>query len=138
MVAPANFADQKRTGCGGPIPAYLPGHNSLETAHRTGRYEGRFVCSQSSKIFKPFCKILFSGLSKFAKLARSVTRSRSVLVSQFSSHLPNLKDTTKQSHLAQVSKPAYIYTKNGVAPLNFFLILLFHAAFGFLRFLFSF
>ncbi|XP_060530912.1 potassium voltage-gated channel protein eag isoform X2 [Cylas formicarius] len=42
------------------------------------------------------------GLSKFAKLARSVTRSRSVLVSQFSSHLPNLKDTTKQSHLAQV------------------------------------
>ncbi|KAK9875802.1 hypothetical protein WA026_009590 [Henosepilachna vigintioctopunctata] len=43
------------------------------------------------------------GLSKFAKLARSVTRSRSVLVSQFSSHLPNLKDTTKQSHLAQVS-----------------------------------
>ncbi|XP_039293603.1 potassium voltage-gated channel protein eag isoform X4 [Nilaparvata lugens] len=42
------------------------------------------------------------GLSKFAKLARSVTRSRSVLVSQFSSHLPNLKDTTKQSHLAHV------------------------------------
>ncbi|XP_048526219.1 potassium voltage-gated channel protein eag isoform X1 [Dendroctonus ponderosae] len=42
------------------------------------------------------------GLSKFAKLARSVTRSRSVLVSQFSSHLPNLKDTTKQSHLAQM------------------------------------
>nr|CAH7730496.1 unnamed protein product [Callosobruchus chinensis] len=42
------------------------------------------------------------GLSKFAKLARSVTRSRSVLVSQFSSHLPNLKDTAKQSHLAQM------------------------------------
>ncbi|KAF6212448.1 hypothetical protein GE061_012971 [Apolygus lucorum] len=42
------------------------------------------------------------GLSKFAKLARSVTRSRSVLVSQFSSHLPNLKDTTKQSHLAHM------------------------------------
>ncbi|KAK5643336.1 hypothetical protein RI129_007181 [Pyrocoelia pectoralis] len=42
------------------------------------------------------------GLSKFAKLARSVTRSRSVLVSQFSSHIPNLKDTTKQSHLAQM------------------------------------
>ncbi|CAG9836524.1 unnamed protein product [Diabrotica balteata] len=42
------------------------------------------------------------GLSKFAKLARSVTRSRSVLVSQFSSHLPNLKDATKQSHLAQM------------------------------------
>lgn len=42
------------------------------------------------------------GLSKFAKLARSVTRSRSVLVSQFSSHLPNLKDTTKQSNLAHM------------------------------------
>ncbi|GLV37371.1 ether a go-go [Carabus blaptoides fortunei] len=42
------------------------------------------------------------GLSKFAKLARSVTRSRSVLVSQFSSHLPNLKDTAKQSHLAHM------------------------------------
>ncbi|XP_033207521.1 potassium voltage-gated channel protein eag [Belonocnema kinseyi] len=44
------------------------------------------------------------GLSKFAKLARSVTRSRSVLVSQFSSHMPALKDSampvaTKQSHL---------------------------------------
>ncbi|XP_063236097.1 potassium voltage-gated channel protein eag [Bacillus rossius redtenbacheri] len=42
------------------------------------------------------------GLSKFAKLARSVTRSRSVLVSQFSSHLPNIKDTAKQSHLAHM------------------------------------
>ncbi|BET01413.1 PAC [Nesidiocoris tenuis] len=42
------------------------------------------------------------GLSKFAKLARSVTRSRSVLVSQFSSHLPNIKDTSKQSHLAHM------------------------------------
>ncbi|XP_034238294.1 potassium voltage-gated channel protein eag [Thrips palmi] len=42
------------------------------------------------------------GLSKFAKLARSVTRSRSVLVSQFSSHLPNLKDTAKQSNLAHM------------------------------------
>ncbi|KYQ55222.1 Potassium voltage-gated channel protein eag, partial [Trachymyrmex zeteki] len=47
------------------------------------------------------------GLSKFAKLARSVTRSRSVLVSQFSSHLPALKDTavpttTKQSHLGHM------------------------------------
>ncbi|XP_033342344.2 potassium voltage-gated channel protein ether a go-go isoform X6 [Megalopta genalis] len=47
------------------------------------------------------------GLSKFAKLARTVTRSRSVLVSQFSSHLPALKDsalptTTKQSHLAHM------------------------------------
>ncbi|XP_012284973.1 potassium voltage-gated channel protein eag [Orussus abietinus] len=47
------------------------------------------------------------GLSKFAKLARSVTRSRSVLVSQFSSHLPALKDSTmptaaKQSQLAHM------------------------------------
>uniref|UniRef100_A0ABD2X974 Potassium voltage-gated channel protein eag n=1 Tax=Trichogramma kaykai TaxID=54128 RepID=A0ABD2X974_9HYME len=47
------------------------------------------------------------GLSKFAKLARSVTRSRSVLVSQFSSHLPALKDSTlpvatKQSHLGHM------------------------------------
>lgn len=47
--------------------------------------------------------VLITGLSKFAKLARSVTRSRSVLVSQFSSHLPNLKDPAKQSHLAHVS-----------------------------------
>lgn len=45
---------------------------------------------------------VLAGLSKFAKLARSVTRSRSVLVSQFSSHLPNLKDAGKQSHLAHV------------------------------------
>ncbi|CAO1408816.1 unnamed protein product [Diamesa serratosioi] len=37
------------------------------------------------------------GLSKFAKLARSVTRSR-----QFSSHLPTIKDTTKQSNLAHM------------------------------------
>ncbi|XP_076244136.1 potassium voltage-gated channel protein ether a go-go isoform X1 [Calliopsis andreniformis] len=47
------------------------------------------------------------GLSKFAKLARSVTRSKSVLASQFSSHLPALKDsvlptTGKQSHLAHM------------------------------------
>ncbi|XP_074098813.1 potassium voltage-gated channel protein ether a go-go isoform X2 [Cotesia typhae] len=46
------------------------------------------------------------GLSKFAKLARSVTRSRSVLVSQFSSHIPVVKDTlpmsTKQSHLGHM------------------------------------
>ncbi|XP_064555097.1 potassium voltage-gated channel protein eag isoform X5 [Drosophila montana] len=37
------------------------------------------------------------GLSKFAKLARSVTRSR-----QFSAHLPTLKDPTKQSNLAHM------------------------------------
>ncbi|XP_022113232.2 potassium voltage-gated channel protein eag isoform X2 [Pieris rapae] len=42
------------------------------------------------------------GLSKFAKLARSVTRSRSVLVSA----LPALKEPARQSHLAHVSTPA--------------------------------
>lgn len=40
-----------------------------------------------------------AGLSKFAKLARSVTRSRSVLVSA----LPALKEPQRQSHLAHVS-----------------------------------
>lgn len=38
------------------------------------------------------------GLSKFAKLARSVTRSRSVLVSA----LPALKEPARASHLAHV------------------------------------
>ncbi|KAG6454282.1 hypothetical protein O3G_MSEX008606 [Manduca sexta] len=42
------------------------------------------------------------GLSKFAKLARSVTRSRSVLVSA----LPALKEPQRQSHLAHVSTNA--------------------------------
>ncbi|XP_076366902.1 potassium voltage-gated channel protein eag-like [Tachypleus tridentatus] len=42
-------------------------------------------------------------LSKFARLARSVTRSRSVLVQQFSSHLPVVKsENAKQSQLGQV------------------------------------
>ena len=44
------------------------------------------------------------GLSKFAKLARSVTRSR-----QFSA-LPTLKDPTKQSNLAHV-------TQSGLLPI---------------------
>ncbi|XP_069971816.1 potassium voltage-gated channel protein eag isoform X6 [Penaeus vannamei] len=43
-----------------------------------------------------------TGLSKFAKLARSVTRSRSVLVTQFSSHLPAMKDVSKQSNIAHM------------------------------------
>ena len=46
------------------------------------------------------------GLSKFAKLARSVTRSRTVLVSQFSSHIPAVaKDTANKqsSNFAHVS-----------------------------------
>ncbi|XP_075585730.1 potassium voltage-gated channel protein eag isoform X3 [Dermatophagoides farinae] len=45
------------------------------------------------------------GLSKFARLARSVTRSRSVLAQQFSSHLPVIKAETsssKQYHLGQL------------------------------------
>ncbi|XP_072929284.1 potassium voltage-gated channel protein eag isoform X2 [Epargyreus clarus] len=44
-----------------------------------------------------------AGLSKFAKLARSVTRSRSVLVSA----LPALKEPARQSQLAHVSTPAH-------------------------------
>ncbi|GFX39832.1 potassium voltage-gated channel protein eag [Trichonephila clavipes] len=40
------------------------------------------------------------GLSKFARLARSVTRSRSVLVQQFSMHLPIKTENTKQSQIA--------------------------------------
>ncbi|XP_050709707.1 potassium voltage-gated channel protein eag-like isoform X3 [Eriocheir sinensis] len=43
-----------------------------------------------------------TGLSKFAKLARSVTRSRSVLVTQFSSHLPAMKDVAKQSNITHM------------------------------------
>jgi potassium voltage-gated channel Eag-related subfamily H protein len=45
------------------------------------------------------------GLSKFARLARSVTRSRSVLAQQFSSHLPVIKAdvTPKPSTIGQVS-----------------------------------
>uniref|UniRef100_T1IIG6 Potassium voltage-gated channel protein eag n=1 Tax=Strigamia maritima TaxID=126957 RepID=T1IIG6_STRMM len=39
-----------------------------------------------------------AGLSKFARLARSVTRSRTALVQQFSSHMPAVKDSSnKQS-----------------------------------------
>lgn len=53
------------------------------------------------------------GLSKFAKLARSVTRSR-----QFTAHLPTLKDPTKQSHLAHVSN-IYFFWQFGNCQLNF-------------------
>lgn len=45
----------------------------------------------------------FPGLSKFAKLARSVTRSRSVLASQFSTNMPAVKESSRQSNLAHVS-----------------------------------
>lgn len=54
-------------------------------------------------LFFFFLLYMFSGLSKFAKLARSVTRSR-----QFAAHIPNLKDPSKQSNLAQV----HTYTIN--------------------------
>lgn len=48
---------------------------------------------------------LFSGgLSKFAKLARSVTRSRSALASQLSNQVT--KDVSKQSNLTQVTTKA--------------------------------
>ncbi|KAI8480449.1 Potassium voltage-gated channel sub H member 5 [Branchiostoma belcheri] len=43
-----------------------------------------------------------AGMSKFARLARSVTRSRSVLV-QFSSTVPKQADMGKQSNLSHVS-----------------------------------
>lgn len=46
-----------------------------------------------------FESIIAVGLSKFAKLARSVTRSR-----QFNAHLPTIKDPSKQSNLAQVNR----------------------------------
>lgn len=49
-------------------------------------------------------KETFAGLSKFARLARSVTRSRSVLAQQFSSHLPVIKaEVPKQSTIGHVS-----------------------------------
>ncbi|XP_037970201.2 potassium voltage-gated channel protein eag isoform X1 [Plutella xylostella] len=50
------------------------------------------------------------GLSKFAKLARSVTRSRSVLVSA----LPALKEPQRASHLAHVSTaPPHVMSLSG-------------------------
>ncbi|GFX36333.1 potassium voltage-gated channel protein eag [Trichonephila clavipes] len=53
------------------------------------------------------------GLSKFARLARSVTRSRSVLVQQFSSHLPAIKaDPTKQSQIAHFENVFVIHCMN--------------------------
>ena len=42
---------------------------------------------------------LLAGLSKFAKLARSVTRSRSAIVS----HVPAIKDPIKHSNFGHVS-----------------------------------
>ena len=48
------------------------------------------------------------GLSKFAKLARSVTRSRSALASQLSNQV--VKETGKQSNLTQVINLIINYT----------------------------
>ena len=57
------------------------------------------------RIFKKKKTTIFTafsgGLSKFAKLARSVTRSRSALASQLSNQV--VKDNQKQSNLTQVS-----------------------------------
>ena len=57
------------------------------------------------RIFKrkktTFFTAFSGGLSKFAKLARSVTRSRSALASQLSNQV--VKDNQKQSNLTQVS-----------------------------------
>uniref|UniRef100_A0A1B0FLV1 PAC domain-containing protein n=1 Tax=Glossina morsitans morsitans TaxID=37546 RepID=A0A1B0FLV1_GLOMM len=66
-------------------PAVFERKSSIRT-----RINGKKECPMNS------VEVL-TGLSKFAKLARSVTRSR-----QFSAHLPTLKDPTKQSNLAHV------------------------------------
>ncbi|XP_043203759.1 potassium voltage-gated channel protein eag-like, partial [Amphibalanus amphitrite] len=42
------------------------------------------------------------GLSKFAKLARSVTRSRTVLASQFASNMTGIKENGKQSNIGHM------------------------------------
>lgn len=47
--------------------------------------------------------VYISGVGRFAKLARTVTRSRSVLV-QVAQHLPNMKqEQTKQAQISQIS-----------------------------------
>lgn len=49
-----------------------------------------------------------AGLSKFARLARSVTRNRSVLL-QFSPSMPNTKmESSKPSQIANVSIPSFL------------------------------
>ncbi len=62
-----------------------------------------------------------AGLSKFARLARSVTRNRSVLM-QFSSHVPNTKvDSSKPSQIANVS--SHIHTGgNDICKIEFKLV----------------
>lgn len=100
---------QERTRAGGVVSAHLQRHHRPQAAHRRRRPQGRqvprsrIVCvdvnvhgSLSPTVrFRSYA----TGLSKFAKLARSVTRSRSVLVSA----LPALKEPARQSQLAHVS-----------------------------------
>ena len=58
--------------------------------------------------FCNFFAAFSGGLSKFAKLARSVTRSRSALASQLSNQV--VKETGKQSNLTQVINLIINYT----------------------------
>jgi len=76
---------------------YYPILCSMYTVYCFDALFDRCLCACSHLVaVNLFLPVL--GLSKFAKLARSVTRSR-----QFSAHLPTLKDPTKQSNLAHVS-----------------------------------
>lgn len=92
--------------------ANIPWHNCLQTINRCWRHKKRYVrylfhpwrspplCARHGAKSWRIINVHFIsqiGLSKFAKLARSVTRSR-----QFSAHIPTLKDPSKQSNLAQV------------------------------------
>jgi len=52
-----------------------------------------------------FSDLFLGGLSKFAKLARSVTRSRSALASQLSNQV--VKEPGKQSNLTQVKQKLF-------------------------------
>ena len=54
------------------------------------------------QLYNQFSDLFLGGLSKFAKLARSVTRSRSALASQLSNQV--VKEPGRQSNLTQVSK----------------------------------
>ncbi|KAF9414901.1 hypothetical protein HW555_007292, partial [Spodoptera exigua] len=81
VAAGPRGAHPQRARAGGAVPAHVPGHHGAQAAHRRGRPQRR----------------------PFAKLARSVTRSRSVLVSA----LPALKEPQRASHLAHVSTPAH-------------------------------
>lgn len=100
MAATSGGADSQRTRFGCSLPPDISWHHRPQATHRFWRQQRRFVAFKLSiKINQKLShSIHIVGLSKFAKLARSVTRSR-----QFSSHLPTIKDTAKQSNLAHVS-----------------------------------